>query len=227
MNFNLKSIAFVFLAFFAANTVSAQRGQQNLTVEQRADKQTERMTEQLSLTNTQAAQVAALNLKYAKQKESFKSAADENTDKKAAMKQMRDEQSAELKGILNAEQLEKYETMGANRKGGKKGGKKGNKVSNRGENSDKSPEERAEIQTARLTKELSLTDTQAARINAIHWEFSKKMQVAKEAKDVEKADIKSLHEERDAAIKAVLSPEQRVQFDAREKRGGGKGTRKS
>ncbi len=227
MNFNLKSAAFVLLTFFAVNTLSAQRGQQNLTAEQHAEKQTERMVKELSLTDTQAKQVAALNLKYAKQKESFKGAAGENTDKKAAMKQMRDEQSADLKGILNAEQLEKYETMSAKKRGGKKGGKKGNKVNYDGANNDKSPEERAEKQTARLTRELSLTDTQVARINAIHWEFEKKVEAAKNAEEGEKIDMRSLRMNKDAAVKAVLTTEQAAKFETLGKGRGKRGARRS
>lgn len=230
MNFNLKSVAFTLLAFFAVNTLSAQRGQQKMTAEQHAEKQTERMVEQLALTENQANQVAALNLKYAKKKEGLKATADENTDRKAAMKQMRDAQDAELKGILNAEQLTKYETMRAEKKGRKKGGKRGDKVSNRRADNAKSPEQRAEMKTARLTKELSLNDTQVARINAIHWEFEKKVQMVKESEEAEggqKADLRALRTERDVAVKEVLTAEQAAKFDAREKRGGKKGARRS
>lgn len=226
MNFNLKSTAFVLLAFFAMNTLSAQGGKQNFTAEQHAERQTERMTKELSLTDTQIKQVATLNLKYAKEKEIFKNAADENTDKKTAMKQMRDRQNAELKGILSAEQLEKYQTMRA-KKNGRKKGAKGNKVSNHGPDNNKSPEQRAEMQTNRLTKELSLNDTQAARINAIHWDFEKKMQAAKEAEKGNKADLRTLRTERDAAVRAMLTPEQSAKFDAREKGRGGQRMRKS
>lgn len=223
MNFNLKSMAFVFFALFAVNTISAQRGGgQDLTAEQRAEKKTERMTEQLSLTSAQTQQVAALNLKYAQQKENLKAKSVDKADSKAVKEQMRSEQETELKSILTPEQLEKYNTSAKQ----KHGGAKGKKMSNGERGNNRSPEERAEMQTKRLTEHLSLDDTQSARIQTIIWESEKEIETAKSDEAFNKSDMKLLHEERDATIKAVLTPEQVTKFEKR-KKGGKRGDKRS
>lgn len=222
MNFNLKSVAFVLLAFLAVNTVSAQRGQAKLTAEQQAEKQTERMTEELSLTDVQAQQVATLNLKYAQKEESLRSESIDGTDKRAVMKQMRTEQETELKGILTSEQMTKLEAARPD----KRGGGKGRKMSNKGINGEKSSVERVEMRANRLAEDLNLTDTQIARIQAVNWEFEQNMEKLRADETVEKADKKAIREKRDAEIKAILTPEQAVQFDAR-KKGGKRGARNS
>jgi periplasmic protein CpxP/Spy len=84
----------------------------------------------------------------------------------------------------------------------------------------KSPQERAEQQTARLTKELSLTPEQATKVKAILATKGAEMDSVR-AKKMAGGDKKEMHADRNAArektdaeLKAVLTPEQYTKFQA-------------
>ncbi|MDR0864743.1 MAG: DUF4890 domain-containing protein [Candidatus Symbiothrix sp.] len=78
---------FLLVSLFTIN-VSAQKSHSHkkLSAEERAVKQTERMTEQLGLTEEQQVKVKALNLKYAEQLESQR-----KVDKEKAVKKSKEE----------------------------------------------------------------------------------------------------------------------------------------
>lgn len=118
----LAMIALIFTFSFAAN---AQRGgdRERPMPEQMAERQTERMVEQLELNDTQAAQVEKINLAAAVKMQEAR----ENSDgDREAMKEVRTairtEQTAALQSVLTEAQFQTYEeslAQGGKRKKGK------------------------------------------------------------------------------------------------------------
>lgn len=98
-----------------AQEVHDRKGQhRNMTPEQRAEKQTERMQQDLQLTDAQKKAVYELNLQSAKEMKAARTeGAEANKEKFKAMHEQRD---ARLNAILSADQLKKYETIKAERK---------------------------------------------------------------------------------------------------------------
>lgn len=90
-----------------------------MTAKERAAKQTEMMTEELKLSDTQAAQVAVINLKYTERAEALRTNSKDRTENRAAMETLRSEQNTELKSILTEEQMTQLENMPKARRGGK------------------------------------------------------------------------------------------------------------
>lgn len=84
----------------------------------------------------------------------------------------------------------------------------------------KSPQERAEHQTERLTKELSLTPEQAAKVKAIlakrgaEMDSVRSKKMAGAQKEEVRGDKKAAREKTDAELKAILTPEQYAKFQA-------------
>lgn len=87
-------------------------GRMNMTPEERATKQAQRMTQALQLTADQKQQVYDLALQTAKQMEAARSSGD-----RSAMKAMRDQNDAKMKSILTADQYTKFEQIKAERMG--------------------------------------------------------------------------------------------------------------
>ena len=83
----------------------------------------------------------------------------------------------------------------------------------------KSPEQRMEKRMDRMTKNLSLSETQAAKIKKVQEDYAVKEKVAREVRKARRAD-------QEAKIKAILTPEQAEKFEAakaeRKKRGKNK-----
>ena len=104
-------LALVFI--IAAGTMSAQttdrfdRGErERLSPEQRAEKQTERMTKQLDLTEAQQAEVKRINEAFAKKQETHRE----------DMRLTREAHKTALEQVLTAEQRKKAEALIAQRK---------------------------------------------------------------------------------------------------------------
>ena len=93
-------------------------------------------------------------------------------------------------------------------------------IAQSGQPKKKTSQERAENQTERLTKELSLTPEQATKVKAILASKGAEMDSVR-AKKIAGADKKGVHAERkaalektDAELKAVFTPEQYAKFQA-------------
>jgi hypothetical protein len=111
--------AFVSVQAYAQNAPASESTQADTrrermasrTPEERAERQTAQMKQQLSLTADQEKTVAAINLKYVQQNQKLMASGDRNAE---TMKQMRDAMEArdgELKSALTKEQYQQYETM--------------------------------------------------------------------------------------------------------------------
>ena len=108
----------IFTASFSVNIDSANAqdegfqsvAQQDQTPEQRATKQVQRLTKALTLTNDQVAQIQPMLLELNQKRDAMRNA----SDKRAAMKEMRDlvtAQDEKMKTILNADQYTKYQDI--------------------------------------------------------------------------------------------------------------------
>ena len=133
MKLSIKFLAIIALFFTSNFMANAQRGDhQRHTPEERAEQQTTRMAEDLSLDTKQIAQVKAINLTYAKK---MHEARQNGKGDRKAMKELkttlRVEKNAELKQVLTLEQYQIHEEKEAKKgKKGKKGkGRKGDRRS--------------------------------------------------------------------------------------------------
>ena len=101
----------------------------NITPEQRADLQAQRLTKQLGLSAEQTTQVRSIALAEAQEMQSMRGNLSAGTDRQAAMQSMkvtRDKYDAQLKAVLTPDQLTKFnqlheEQMDRRQEGMKKG----------------------------------------------------------------------------------------------------------
>jgi hypothetical protein len=118
------AVGFILLMLFTSTAIYSQNrpggGRGNATPEDRANRQTEMMKENLSLTAAQEPKVSAINLKYAKKMEEVRKVADTAAQRKSAQN-LNKQKEGELKAILTADQFKLYlkqvEEMKARRRG--------------------------------------------------------------------------------------------------------------
>ncbi len=135
------SILLVALLFLTFNFLSAQRGGWGGSPEERAERQTERLTTDLSLSEAQAEKVKEVFIKYGKKMEEARKNVASDEDRRAMRESMRgiyDEQHEELKTYLTTDQYEKFQEMEEERRarrqrGGQRGGERGKKTEGDGE----------------------------------------------------------------------------------------------
>ncbi len=221
----LTMMAFVF-------TLQAQRGEgPKLTSEQRAEKQTEMMTEKLALTPEQASKIKDINQKYAeKQKVQREGMKGEREKNRTAMQQLQDERKQEINTILNKDQQAKFEQMQSERGQGRPG-KMGHGKGARGERQGHSPdpEKRADRMTQHMTEKLALSADQAAKVKTINLDFAKQQQTlhaeAPEGERPEAKAVEKLRKQHQAQLKKVLTKEQYSQWEemAKERKQGRNG----
>ncbi|MGV3638224.1 MAG: hypothetical protein ACO1NQ_11345 [Flavobacteriales bacterium] len=86
------------------------------------------------------------------------------------------------------------------------------------EKARKTPEERAKARTERMTKELSLSPEQQAKVEAINLKYADQVEAVRaehEAERTAKRDAaKAMHDAHDAEMKAVLTPDQYTKWVA-------------
>lgn len=134
-----KSLKFLFLAsllFIGISQINAQGrpggGDRNMSPEDRANKQTERMTESLALSEKQAEKVGEINVKYALQMKEARDnfTGDDRSELRTSMKQIKAAHNEEISTVLTSDQYEQFlkdqEEM-RQRRGEKRGKRKGPK----------------------------------------------------------------------------------------------------
>ena len=216
-----KFIGLSLILVFSVSSIMAQKGEKrkDLDPTAHAQKRTERLSKELGLTPAQSDQVAEINLAYAEKIKAVKGQDLEKEAKRSTVKSLKTDQKSAIKAVLTPEQITKFEAQ-KGRKGGKKGkGRKGHR------GADKSPQEKAQHQTDRLTKALGLNDTQINQVTEINLAYAEKRAELK-AKETDKASNKTakkaLKEEHKSAIKSILTAEQITKYDGMKKRKGGK-----
>ena len=116
-----KSILILAIVLFAGIMQSmAQKQDHHMkTPEERAQMMTEKMTAKLDLSNEQAKKIYQINLETAQKMHVIKQNKTEDADKtvfRAQMKELHQNHQTQLKAVLNAAQLEKWEAMKEERK---------------------------------------------------------------------------------------------------------------
>lgn len=95
---------------------------------------------------------------------------------------------------------------------------RGNRMS-QGRGGNMTPEQRADMQTQRLTKELTLTADQSTKVRTIALAENQELQALRAkfssagSRQGAGQEMKAIREKYDAQLKAVLTPEQVTKFD--------------
>ncbi len=100
----------IICALFIPILATAQQGQaRGRSAEERAKMQTEHMTKQLNLNETQQTQVADINLKYAQKVDDMRGTGrEQQAERREALKQMDEQKEQELQGVMTAEQFAQF-----------------------------------------------------------------------------------------------------------------------
>ncbi len=106
-----------------------REGHSNMNPEERAQKHTQKMTEELGLSASQASQIQSVLLQYGNRKKALKENSTDRETNKAAMKELKESQKAAIQQILTPEQASKMEVLKAEHKA-KKGELRGGKREN-------------------------------------------------------------------------------------------------
>ena len=118
------AMAFVtFTAFAQENAAVASHGQMQskMTVEERAKRQTDRITAVAQLSTDQYNKVLAINKDFAAQKDALRASATQGDDMKAKFKALTEKQDAAVKAVLTADQYAKVEAARKEHQGAPKG----------------------------------------------------------------------------------------------------------
>ncbi|WP_221393283.1 hypothetical protein [Dyadobacter sp. NIV53] len=107
------------LLAFASFSAIAQRPDNNISAEKRAENQTKIMTDSLKLSADQQKQIYTLHLGRAKQMEEMRSSANADRSK---MRESMEAFNTELSKVLTPEQQEKYKAMMEARRNNRGGG---------------------------------------------------------------------------------------------------------
>lgn len=183
------------MSVMAIGTFAQKQDRVQKSPEEMAAMRAERMKTELALSDEQTTKVAsAILVKMTKSKELRTKYAE---DKEALKKEMRPVHQAfrtTMKEILTEEQFAKWQE------------------NKKKERKNKSPEEKAEMRAAHLKESLGLTDEQTAKVElALLTKMTKSMEIrAKypENKDAAKKELKPIHEQFEASMKEILTPEQ-------------------
>ncbi|MCC6865896.1 MAG: hypothetical protein IT280_07015 [Ignavibacteria bacterium] len=128
---NYSAFLLVLLFMFLSTSVFSQ-SEKNKTPEERAKLRTERLTDKLSLSETQKQQVYDVILNHANQVNTIRNTQDITKEsRREQMKTLRTDTNQKLEGIFSKEQIDKWNTMKQkmkekhkNKHGNKKHGKK-------------------------------------------------------------------------------------------------------
>jgi len=105
----MKRMLIIGLLFCSPLIIQAQqRGMKDMSAEDRAALQTERMTTSLELDSVVAVQVHGINLKYAQQMEEGRKESMSRYDMMQMMQKSNKEKNKEMKAILTKDQYKKY-----------------------------------------------------------------------------------------------------------------------
>lgn len=169
--------------------------------EKRAEKITERMTDNLKLSPEQAAKVKAINERYAEKEKALHESTQKQRNER---KDLFDAKQKEIDQVLSPEQLKKRDEQK------QQFGERRGKAMGQGEKMP--PEERAKQMTERMSKNLKLDEQKAKQIGDINLYFVQKTakihQDAALKRDQKMQQMQVAMQERDAKLKALLSPEQ-------------------
>lgn len=226
----IAALLFVGIVSFAqdVNQKPVRNQKEQLTPEQRNEKQLQKLTSDLNLDKKQQEQfkqlLAERSAKAEKFKESRKNSKTKPTaeEKEAFKKQMtadKEANDAKVKAILNADQYAKWTALKKEREDHRrKGDHKGD---------HKTPQERDAAHLQKLTTDLNLNADQQKKVSDLLSERSTKMAMLKKSrkdvkptdaeKDAMKKQAKEDHKAYDAKMKSILNADQYKKWTAIQK----------
>lgn len=176
------------MIFMMASTIMfAQRHDGNY--QGRADRLNDYLKKELSLTDDQYAKVKSINEAFGDRfKKLRKDSTMSNEAKRTEMKKIRDEHAAALKSVLTDKQYGQWTAL---------------ENTHRGKLGD---------HTEYMKKELSLSDDQYAKVKAINKNFGEQLKTLRSdstlSREATRAERKKIRDEKNAAIKGILTPDQ-------------------
>lgn len=190
------------------------------TPEERAQRQTERMTQDLKLNDKQAAAVKEINLRYAQKMAATKnnSGGSTHTDNFNARKEIFEQKDKELQAVLTPEQFSQFKA---------KQTEKMNRMEDRMQNRDQnslSAEERAQKQVERMQKSLNLSPEQQQKAGQIALKYAKQADAlrsqSKKDRETTAGKFATLRDQREQEMRNLLTEEQKIRFDELKKQHG-------
>lgn len=224
----IAALLFVGMISFAQdiNQKSTRDQRENLTPEQRNEKQLQKLTSELSLDKKQQDQVKQLLAERSAKAEKFKASRKDSktkptdAEREAFKKQMETEKAAndaKMKSILNADQYTKWTALKKDHKG---------RGDHKGHRDMKSPQERDQAHLQKLTTDLNLNADQQKKVSELLSDRSTKMAMLKKSRkdsdvaptDAEKAAMKKQmkedHKAYYAKMKSILTADQYKKWEA-------------
>lgn len=196
--------ALIAATLLTASLTFAQQTQQRepKTPEERAKKQSERLTTQLGLSDDQKSKIYEINLKEINDSEAVRKDATLSEDaKKEKLKAIHESRKTSYSQVLTDEQQKKLAESRP-------------KASDRSARMAKNmtPEERAKSMTDKMATDLSLSDDQRSKVYDLTLAHAKKADDIRSntsiSEDDKKSQLKSLREEEKTQLKAILTKDQ-------------------
>jgi hypothetical protein len=187
------------LAIGSAAVAQEGRGDRKSTQE-RAQARTEKMAEELSLSEEQQARMEAVNAQaIEKRREILSNATLTDEQKKTELKASHEATKAQITEILTAEQEAKLEARKAEFK------------QQREEHKDRTPEEKAQFRTDRMAALLALTEEQKTKVLALNLKAVQKETAIRNGnltEEQKKTAFKENRQSQKAELKKILTKEQ-------------------
>jgi protein CpxP len=203
----LKTGLIVFGLAIGSAAIAQEGTQDRKSTEERAHARTEKMAEELSLTEEQQAKMEAVNAQaIEKRKEILNNASLTEEQRKAGLKANHEATKAQIAGILTPDQQAKLEA------------KKEAFQQQREERQDRTPEEKAQFRTDRMAEELALTEDQKAKVQASNLKAVQKetsIRSGNLTEEQQKTALKESRQSQKAELKKILTKEQLAMLKAK------------
>lgn len=190
-----------------SNTLVFSQKQTKMSVEEKADKITNKLTEELDLSSNQTNEVKSLNLETISEQRKIRSNNSlSKEEKKNQTKALRKMQKEKLNSILTEEQMTKLKELRVDKKGKKK---------------NISPAEKASKMTAKLDETVTLSPSQKNEVKAVNLHAVVEMNKIKKDESLSEEDkkmaLKNVRKQKKEKIKSILNKEQLSKLKAAKK----------
>ena len=211
---SLKSLIVLGLIVMGSTASFAQEERKQKTPEEKAQRMTQKMSENLSLSEEQAAELEGVNIQFVNDLMAVKSDESmEKESKKAKLSELKTNHDSKLKEILTEEQYTQYEAAAEEKMAHREEKKRVSKLP---------AKERAAEQTQKMTELLDdLTPEQIDQISALNEKVEAKIEAIKSddsmSKEKKREFIKGNRKDQMAVLKTILTEAQMQQYKAAKK----------
>lgn len=204
----LKSLGLIGLSLMSFTLVVAQEKKAERTPEEKAEKMTIKISEELGLDANKTKELKVLNENFVRDMQRIKS--DPTLEKKAynrEAKALKDDRKVNLKKLLSEKEYAEYESLEAKKIARHTEKKKMNSTP---------PSDRAANRTKKMTEHLSLTPDQIKKITPLNESAEMKIEAIKKddalSEEKKKELIKVNRKEQIKALKSILTEEQLIKL---------------